>query len=573
MPKLWLVLSFISLINIYASGQNKALFDSLTRELNKPQADTTRIKTLLEIAKYYRRNDGKKAFEYIDRAKKIAESIHSEFEKARICYFEGKTYSLLANYPKAIENYEKALPIFLEKKNKTFIADVYQELGYVYLETSDYKKALDYLNQALELYKKIEDKEGMAIVYGYMGSLYSFQENYKTSNEYLQKSIELGNYKHNIAGWYGDIAQNYYYLGDYKKSLSYFDSVIPVFKKNNNLVGLNNAYSIFGLSAAAIKDYDKAREYFNTSLYVATKTGVLIDILYAKANLANFYNEINLQDSAIMLMKKGLDENKQLKINELNEMMYATISEAYEKKGDYKLAYDYFKKYKEAYDTTTKKLTDEKLMDIQTEWEVNKKKEQIKLMEKDKKIALNRILTYGVIFIIIFISGISFYIYKQLRNREKRLKLKAELDKSANQLDLKNRELTHKAMILTQQEQILLGIKEKLLNVEAENNSAKESVLSVLSNIDIQLRQNTMDDFEKYFIEVHPTFYVNLKQKFPELAPAELKVCALLRLNLNSKEIASITNKTIRSVETIRTNIRKKMGLSKENLYEVMADV
>jgi DNA-binding CsgD family transcriptional regulator len=169
--------------------------------------------------------------------------------------------------------------------------------------------------------------------------------------------------------------------------------------------------------------------------------------------------------------------------------------------------------------------------------------------------------------------GGSFYIFKHHKNREKHLKLEAELNESAYQIDLKNRELTHKAMTLSQQEQILSGIKEQLLNVEIETSRAKEAVLSVISNIEIQLNQNTMEDFEKYFIEVHPEFFSRLKQKYPELSPAEHKICALLRLNLNSKEIASLTHKTTRSIETIRTTIRKKMGLDKENLYEVMADV
>jgi DNA-binding CsgD family transcriptional regulator len=109
--------------------------------------------------------------------------------------------------------------------------------------------------------------------------------------------------------------------------------------------------------------------------------------------------------------------------------------------------------------------------------------------------------------------------------------------------------------------------------VEVESSRAKEALLGVISNIDIQMNQNTMEDFEKYFIEVHPEFFSRLKQRYPELTPAEQKVCALLRLNLNSKEIASLTHKTTRSVETIRTTIRKKMGLDKENLYEVIAEV
>lgn len=573
MKKYWLIASLLITSSYFVFGQDKVFIDSLNRELIKQMPDTSRILVLLEFSRYYQRFDAKKSFEYINKAKVIAEKIGALKERAHIYYYEGKTNSIMGNDSLVLGNYQKALDIYIRLNITHMAGRMYLEIGTYYMKTSDYPKALENFSKSLNLFRKAGHKTGMACCYGSMSDIYSLQKDYKTSIEYLQKAIGLTHSRQDKALMYTSISENYNLLGNYKKSLLYFDSIVPIFKDINDFVGLYNTYLNFGTIYFNLKNYNKAAEYFKISEYYATQLKNQDYILYARSNLSELYVKMNKPDSAIFLLKKYVDSNKSLKDISLKENVLKTFFEAYEKKGDIKLAFEYYKQYKEVSDSAAKQLSDQKLLDIQTRWEVDKKNEQIKLLAKDKQLARQETVTYGLIFVIILISGISFYIYKHHKNREKRLKLEAELNESAYQIDLKNRELTHKAMTLSQQEQILSGIKEQLLNVEVESSRAKEALLGVISNIDIQMNQNTMEDFEKYFIEVHPEFFSRLKQRYPELTPAEQKVCALLRLNLNSKEIASLTHKTTRSVETIRTTIRKKMGLDKENLYEVIAEV
>ncbi len=573
MKKYWLIASLLLISSLSVLGQEQLVIDSLHRELKKQLADTSRIKTLLGISKCYSRSDSKKALEYIDEAKIIATKINAVKEWAHIYYYEGKVYYLAANYAKAIEDFEKALPIYLKLNNLNFSATIYLEMGTLLSETSDYKKALDNYSKALQLFKKSGLKKGEARCYGSMGVMYAKQKKYARSNEYMHKAIGLTSNKLDIATMYRIISQNYNEGGDYNKALSYFDSIVPALKEKIDFAGLSSAYLNFGKAYFALKNYKNARECYKISINYADQLGNQTDILYTQVSLSKLYIQVNQPDSAIILLKQGIELNKKPNILELSELLYRNISDAYEKKGDIKSAFAYYKKYKEICDTFAKQLSDEKLLDIQTKWEVDKKNEQIKLLDKDKQLAKQETLTYSLAFIIILILGSGWYIYKHLKNREKRLKLEAELKDSAYQIDLKNRELTHKAMTLSQQDQILSGIKEQLLNVDIENTRSKEAVLGVISNIDIQLNQSLMEDFEKYFIEVHPEFYNNLKYKYSELTQTELRICALIRLNLNSKEIARITQKSIRSIESTRAIIRKKMGLVKENLFDIIVSI
>jgi DNA-binding CsgD family transcriptional regulator len=71
-------------------------------------------------------------------------------------------------------------------------------------------------------------------------------------------------------------------------------------------------------------------------------------------------------------------------------------------------------------------------------------------------------------------------------------------------------------------------------------------------------------DFENRFIGVYEVFYEKLKLITTDLTPNELILCAMLRLNYTSKEIAYLTNRTVRTIENSRSILRKKLQLNTE---------
>jgi DNA-binding CsgD family transcriptional regulator len=68
--------------------------------------------------------------------------------------------------------------------------------------------------------------------------------------------------------------------------------------------------------------------------------------------------------------------------------------------------------------------------------------------------------------------------------------------------------------------------------------------------------------FEHNFNQAHETFLQTLKEKYPQLTPGDLRLCAFLRINLTSKEIAPLLGISVRGVENHRYRLRKKLGLS-----------
>ena len=149
--------------------------------------------------------------------------------------------------------------------------------------------------------------------------------------------------------------------------------------------------------------------------------------------------------------------------------------------------------------------------------------------------------------------------------------------KLEGELQFKNKELATVTMYLVERGGLLSNMKEELLGVIKKMgipNLAHElrGIFKMIS--DTEKSNEDWDRFALYFDQVHNNFLHILKTKFPQLSPTDLKLCAYLRLNLSSKEIAHILNISLKGVEVSRYRIRKKLNLSTEtNLYDFLIEV
>ena len=110
--------------------------------------------------------------------------------------------------------------------------------------------------------------------------------------------------------------------------------------------------------------------------------------------------------------------------------------------------------------------------------------------------------------------------------------------------------------------QLQEGLKE-VLKSPVELQPRKIKSLSRLIEQNLQVDKE-WEDFKLHFEHVHQHFFTRLKEACPELSSAELKLCALIRLNLNMKESASILGISPTSVKTARYRLRKKLNLNQE---------
>ncbi len=164
----------------------------------------------------------------------------------------------------------------------------------------------------------------------------------------------------------------------------------------------------------------------------------------------------------------------------------------------------------------------------------------------------------------------------EIEKNEKEI-IRLKNDKLQTQIESKNAELASNAMSLVQKSGLLGRIKEELVVLKNNAGGTKDSkeFKKVISTINKELEiNNDWEQFAVHFDEVHSNFLTSLKKNYPALTASELKLCAYLRLNLSSKEIAQLMNISIRGVETSRYRIRKKFGLTGEqNLFDLLFSV
>ncbi len=150
---------------------------------------------------------------------------------------------------------------------------------------------------------------------------------------------------------------------------------------------------------------------------------------------------------------------------------------------------------------------------------------------------------------------------KELENEQQLMKIRNE--QLTQDVDAKRKELAVSTMSLIKKDELLALIKEDLKKTSEEDNS--RSIKSVISIINRNIsEEDTWKGFKDAFDIVDKDFLKKVKQAHPSLTPNDLRLCAYLRLNLSSKEIAPLLNISVRSIEIKRYRLRKKMNLPHE---------
>ncbi|WP_430816636.1 triple tyrosine motif-containing protein [Carboxylicivirga sp. RSCT41] len=159
---------------------------------------------------------------------------------------------------------------------------------------------------------------------------------------------------------------------------------------------------------------------------------------------------------------------------------------------------------------------------------------------------------------------------KEKRKREDKEKELIQLknEKLSNELSFKSQKLASSAMSIIKKNEFLLSLKAKIKKQKETlgNRYPDKYYQDLISKIDSNISgQDDWQLFEANFEQAHETFLKTMKATYPDLTSSDLRLCAYLRINLTSKDIAPLLGITVRGVENHRYRLRKKLGLSAED--------
>lgn len=290
------------------------------------------------------------------------------------------------------------------------------------------------------------------------------------------------------------------------------------------------------------------------------------ELFQSLAAVGEAYNAINKPNEGLGYFNEAITllESKRPTAN--GAMVYKGRSEAMEMIEDYSRALKDYKEYKTLNDSVFNSDKTNQIEELRTIYDTEKKEQQIVLQEKEITVLeqqaeisdLQKLLLAGGLLL----SLLGFY---GLRQKMKRNKLQRE--KMAAELEFKKKELTTHALHLAKKNEVLEHVKEKAKALKLEENARGYRDLIQTINFDQQDDKN-WENFTQYFEQVHKDFSARINSRYPKVTKNELRFMALLKMNMSSKEIATILNISPHGIKKARQRLRKKMQLSPEDSLE-----
>jgi signal transduction histidine kinase len=335
MKKLILSLCFLTLSQFLFSQQAREnKIDSLLIVLKNSKQDTLTVNTFSRLSSAYYYSDSKKNFQYAQKALELATKINYKKGIALANNNLGIYYYLKANYPLALNYIYKALRLFEEQNDQDGLATTNNSLGIIYVEYKDYKTALLYYNHAVKASQKLNDKKSTATYLNNIGDVYLRMEDYPKALNYFERAIQSNAFEkmsYQSGLNYTNIAITLNFLKQYQKSIENSNKSILIY---NNDSSLYNAYNKLELGksyyylASEEKNtlkknqlLKKSLDYTNESMLIFKREESLLDIRDAYSYLSKIYKAKGHHQEALSYFEKSTALNDSIFSNENKTQM------------------------------------------------------------------------------------------------------------------------------------------------------------------------------------------------------------------------------------------------------------
>jgi len=387
-----------SLFLIGRASYNKNLFKESLSYYNKifrianPKKDKILlVKTNYEygIGLYYLAQYNE-ALSYFYKARKQAQAVDDNMYLASSTLMIGTVLSILGKDNEAIKYEFEALAVSEKNSDTKGIADACIEIGNIYDTMKNQAKAILYYLRVENLYKEINDQWNLQIVNECIGDIYEERQDHKTALEYYFKAIKF--------------AYN-----------------------TKNQIAIGEAESNIGRIYSNLKEYDKSISYNKKALASLEQTQDSIRTLMALVNIGYSYLKLGSIDQAIHYLNYGLKRAIELKSYDDISSCYKYLSNAFEKKNNFKKSLEYFKLYKSSNDSVYNIARSKQILDVQTKYETEEEKNENIILKKDEALQHEIIKRQYTVLVVVLISFILMLIIAvllfRLNSQKKKLNI------------------------------------------------------------------------------------------------------------------------------------------------------
>jgi hypothetical protein len=525
---------------------------------------------------------------YVDTILYFGNQAYNYGNEVKIPHYEGISKYLLANYyalkgylHKALKETDRAYLIFKENKDYVNLMRIHNERGiiYQYLEENEkavieYEKGISYIPktgnnlEALNLhinlstvYSQINKKLAVKLLLDFLNKADSINGCGKAT-VYLSLASKIQNEDSSKCKGYLKLAEKFILESDCK-------SLLPTL------------YIIYVGSYAIEKDFKGAEEYARKAieygeLYTQEPDQILRDFYYL-AVILRWQDKFAEAEEVISAAFELMDKSRQFSWREVFIHESAKLAQY---RYDFQRGFALLEDFIRIKDSTMQAMNQTRISDIRVKYETNEKELENEALRKNKEIyelkaSRNYLgfsfLVTGAVVLIIFLW--------QRRKKEKviaeqkqhilNLKIdeeKLKQEKLANELLFKNQQLATKTLQLSEKSEFINTLENEVSKLKPlSKDELKESLAKVNSLIKSNNSiEKDWEEFRAYFEQVNPQFFRVLETHGGQLTQSEIRLAALLKLRLGTKDCANILHIAPESVKTAKHRLKKKIGLEPE---------
>ena len=420
----------------------------------------------------------------------------------------------------ALDVYRNGLKIARDNNATVYTGMFLNNIGIVYFDVDMYAEAIGYLKKALEANMAVYNPAEIVLNYSNLAEIYEAVDSTGLALDCNLKALQYVSEKdtpHQFYLLHLNLGKLYEELGDHQIAVSYLKNAVRHFE---NLRSVPDA----------IKGY---------------------------MALAEFYRNTNQTDSALYYSQLAIDNARRSDLKPLEVLSMSNIASVYQKTGQDAQALQWLQKAVALKDS---------LQQAQNQRRITEPVNNLTLtrLSSAKRQWHSNVWLWIAIALLFVVIALTVWILKLKKPRlgeREHAKLRDEIEQS-------HRQLTTYALSQLQTAEAIDSLQDELKQVLLELNPRdkehKTHIKDLVNRLSQLKAQDSWDEFKYYFESVHPDFYKRLEEKHPGLTRRDMHICAFIYLDLSTKQIASITYREVRSVESARNRLRKKLELPPE---------
>jgi tetratricopeptide (TPR) repeat protein len=450
--------------------------------------------------------------------------------------------------------------------------------GSVMLSLGETEPAVTYLTNAIDLNKKFKRKEteGMYIALGEI--MWNIRE-YDKCISYTQLgllSLISSTADTFVQDLYTMFCSNtiglaFQKLGRYDSAFFYYNRALQVQPKVDRPVWrgiiLGNMAQIYFLQGK----YETALSLFETDFTLSKQFALYDNAGNARQWAARTNLALGKKDSALLQVREALGLLQNGPQANYRRNAYYTASEVFKALNNTDSSFYYAGLYTKIHDSIERVVYQSGVNIARLRLAEEKNRYNILNLQKEKQdqVKQRNYIIAGIVvlscFVLLLVNRRNQQLkYKQLLNEQEKRRTEQEMQAAKEQLQMFTQNLVEKTALI-----------EKLEQQMQENSASagQQETITELSNLTI-LTEAEWDQFKTLFEKNYPRFFQRLKTKAPDITAAEQRMAALTRLQLTTRQMASMQGISPDSVHKTRQRLRQRLGVSNEvNLEEYFSQV